>query len=88
MINCKNQQLLLKCGYLEGSATETLQREETTSNTEKKDAFPTTPSLKVAKRLFHGQKQLFVKAAKAIYNTPLKEEYNGMYFVFSFFSKV
>ncbi len=54
MIKCKDQQFLLECGYLGGSATETLQREETTSDTEKKDAFPTILSLEVAKRLLHG----------------------------------
>ncbi len=88
MINCRDQQLLLECGYLKGSATETLQGEETTSDTEEEDALLTTSSLKVAKRLLHGQEQLFVEVAKAIYNTPLREEYNSMYFAFFFFSKV
>ncbi len=80
LINYKNQQLFLKCRYL-GSVFKTLQKKETTSNIEEKDAFSMTPSFEVAKKLLYRQEQL------SIYSTLLKEEYKNMYFVFSFFLK-
>ena len=78
MLNSQHQ-LLIDCSYIVGFETKSLLITDfTASNTEQVDRLPTTSSIKVAKKLLHGKEQLLVEVVKAIYTTPIGEQYKGM----------